>query len=230
MIFSQNWFKDLGGEQNFSCLKNIFTSDEPINFLEIGSYEGNCHLWMYQNLLTNKLSKSTAIDPFGGGTGNSGHKDVYDIFVHNLHDYLDRITILRNISNNAVPLLNDNDYDIIYIDGDHTAKQTYLDATMCWNKLKTGGIMIFDDYLWHDAKILGTPNIPQLMHIGEQQHPALGINIFLKEKEGKYVLLGKEFGFNPECKLLDLHRLNTDIDYAKTMRQNYNYQIFIKKI
>ena len=57
-----------------------------------------------------------------------------------------------------------------------------------------------------------------------------GINNFLKEKEGEYTLLGKEYGFEPECKILDLERLKTDIDYATTMKANYNYQIFIRKI
>lgn len=175
------------------------------------------------------VPKFTVIDPFGGGTGNSTHHDVYDIFKTNLKDYLDKITILRALSNDAVPTLNDNEFDIIYIDGDHFAHQTYLDAKMCWSKLKKGGIMAFDDYLWHTSRKFG-PYIPPLMAIGEEHHPALGINNFLKEKEGEYILLGKEFGFDPECKILDLERLNVDISYAETIRDNYNYQIFIKKI
>jgi hypothetical protein len=228
-MFSQYWFETLGGKKNFNCLRNIFDENKPINFLEIGCFEGNCHLWMYKNLLKNKLSKSTVIDPFGDGTGNSLHSDVYEIFKNNLNEYLDNITILRTISNNAVSILNDNEFDIIYIDGDHTAEQTYLDAKMCWSKLKKGGVMAFDDYLWHDAKILGVPNIPKLMAIGEEQHPALGINKFLEEKNGEYKLLGKEYGFDPECKILDLERINIDLEYARNMRLNYNYQIFILK-
>jgi hypothetical protein len=76
---------------------------------------------MYNNLLKNNLSRSTVIEPFGSGTGNSTHNDVYDLFKQNLNKYLDRITILRTISNDAVPVLTNDDFDIIYIDGDHTA-------------------------------------------------------------------------------------------------------------
>ena len=79
-MFSQHWFEDLNGRKNFNCLKNLFNTNKSINFLEIGCFEGNCHLWMYKNLLLNKFSKSTVIDPFGGGTGNSMHNDVYAIF------------------------------------------------------------------------------------------------------------------------------------------------------
>jgi hypothetical protein len=100
---------------------------------------------------------------------------------------------------------------------------------MSWDKLKKGGVMVFDDYLWHEPRLLNK-NCHELHGIGEIHHPALGINNFLKEKEGEYSLLGKEYGFEPECKILDLERLTYDIDYAKNMRNNYNYQIFIKKI
>ena len=228
-MYSQNWFG--GVENNFNCLKNIFDNNKPINFLEIGCFEGNCHLWMYKNLLLNKFSKSTVIDPFGGGTGSSHLPDVYDIFKNNLKDHLEKITILRALSNNAVPTLSDSEFDIIYIDGDHTAHQTWLDAHMCWSKLKKGGVMCFDDYLWHWPRILDSiyGKSPFQLAIGEESHPAKGINIFLKEKAGEYTLLGKEYGFEPECKILDLERIKTDIDYAKTIKENYNYQIVIMK-
>ena len=231
-MFSQNWFAELNGEKNFNCLKNIINNNKPINFLEIGCYEGNCHLWMYKNLLLNKFSKSTVIDPFGGGTGNSMHNDVYAIFKENLKDYLDKITILRALSNDAVPTLSDSAFDIIYIDGDHTANQTWLDADMCWSKLKKGGVMAFDDYLWYWPRILDSIYgiSPPLYAIGEEHNPALGINNFLKEKAGEYTLLGKEYGFEPECKILDLKRLYTDLGYAKAIKDDYNYLIFIIKI
>ena len=171
-MFSQHWFESLNGEKNFTCLKNVFDTNKPINFLEIGCFEGKCHLWMYKNLLLNKFSKSTVIDPFGGGTGNSQHQDVYDIFKDNLKDHLDKITILRALSNDAVPTLSDSEFDIIYIDGDHTAHQTNLDANMCWSKLKKGGIMAFDDYLWIWPRILDSAckTSPPLHAVGEERH------------------------------------------------------------
>ena len=43
-------------------------------------------------------------------------------------------------------------YDIIFIDGNHTAPYVLSDAIMSWKLLKVNGIMIFDDYLWELEK------------------------------------------------------------------------------
>ena len=37
-------------------------------------------------------------------------------------------------------------FDIIYIDGNHEPEYALEDAVFIFRKLKTGGIMIFDDY------------------------------------------------------------------------------------
>ena len=43
-------------------------------------------------------------------------------------------------------------YDFIYIDGSHVAKDVMTDACMAWPLLKKGGIMVFDDYLWGNPR------------------------------------------------------------------------------
>ena len=42
-----------------------------------------------------------------------------------------------------------------YIDGSHDAPDVLLDAVLTWRLLEVGGIIIFDDYLFHHQ-----PNIP----------------------------------------------------------------------
>jgi predicted O-methyltransferase YrrM len=37
-------------------------------------------------------------------------------------------------------------FDLIYIDGDHSRDQVMVDSCLAWKLLKTGGIMIWDDY------------------------------------------------------------------------------------
>jgi hypothetical protein len=39
-------------------------------------------------------------------------------------------------------------FDFIYIDGSHLAKDVLTDACMAWPLLKSKGFMVFDDYLW----------------------------------------------------------------------------------
>lgn len=225
MVFSQRWFEELG-LANFERLKNNININKPINYLEIGCFEGNSHIFMYKNILIHPESKSTVIDPFGGGTGSSQHHDVYDIFIENLKDYLNKITMCRGLSNNEIPKLKEK-FDIIYIDGDHSAKQTYLDSILSWNLLKKDGIMIFDDYMWGTFRQF-YPDEQEGLAIGEFNHPAAGINKFLEEKKGQYELFGKEHGFEKECKIIDLKKKH-DIEYVSKLT-NINYQIWIKKI
>jgi len=65
-------------------------------------------------------------------------------------------------------------YDFIYIDGSHIAKDVLTDATMAWPLLVQGGIMVFDDYLWGDAR--------DILH---RPKPAIDafVNIFSEEIE-----------------------------------------------
>ena len=39
-------------------------------------------------------------------------------------------------------------FDLIYIDGSHTAPDVLTDAVLAFQLLRVGGVMIFDDYLW----------------------------------------------------------------------------------
>jgi predicted O-methyltransferase YrrM len=39
-------------------------------------------------------------------------------------------------------------FDFIYIDGSHIAKDVLTDACMAWSMLKKDGLLAFDDYLW----------------------------------------------------------------------------------
>jgi predicted O-methyltransferase YrrM len=50
-------------------------------------------------------------------------------------------------------------FDFIYIDGSHLAKDVLTDACMAWPLLKKDGIMAFDDYLWKPPgfKLLDRP-------------------------------------------------------------------------
>jgi predicted O-methyltransferase YrrM len=39
-------------------------------------------------------------------------------------------------------------FDLIYVDGSHTAPDVLSDAVLAFQLLRVGGVMIFDDYLW----------------------------------------------------------------------------------
>jgi len=171
MSFTQNWFENLA-LKNFETLKNLIDINKPINFLEIGCFEGNCHKFVYENILLNPNSKSTVVDPFDKSLTHNG-THVYNIFTSNLSKYLERITIHKGYSDDILPSLEKESYDIIYIDGDHTAEAVYNDAINSFHLLKHGGIMIFDDYTW---------NI-------NEKSPRNAIDRFIKEFNSKIEIL-----------------------------------------
>lgn len=43
-------------------------------------------------------------------------------------------------------------FDFIYVDGSHQAADVLLDASMAFRLLRVGGIMVLDDYLWHETQ------------------------------------------------------------------------------
>ena len=215
--FSQNWFELLALE-NFLKLKEKIDSNKPIHYLEIGCFEGNCHKWMYENILTHPLSKSTVVDPF---EDSLTHSDSYGRFKNNLSEYLDKVTILKGFSDDVLPLLEKETYDIIYIDGDHTAEAAFKDGVNSFPLLKKGGIMIFDDYLWNGIGGTGEH------FIGNWNNPCTGVNCFLFQYKDKIELLDD---FQPPMRQICTRNLYHNNDYQSNYIKNFNYQMFIKKI
>jgi hypothetical protein len=70
--------------------------------------------------------------------------------------------------------------DLVYVDGSHAAPDVLADAVLSWPLLKTGGIMIFDDYLWGQD--------PRPEHC-----PRLAIDGFLSFHRGWFDVLHAEY-------------------------------------
>ena len=71
---------------------------------------------------------------------------------HNIHlsGSGHKVTIKEGRSGEVLRTLPLRHYDVIYVDGSHTARDVLQDAVLGWGLLKRGGLMIFDDYLWVD--------------------------------------------------------------------------------
>jgi hypothetical protein len=85
------------------------------------------------------LSIQTNFDLFCSSVVNRLSK--YDNFKH-----------IRESSATGHRYFSDESVDLIFVDGDHTYEAVKEDCTMWWNKLKTGGIMCWDDYYWEGVK------------------------------------------------------------------------------
>jgi predicted O-methyltransferase YrrM len=125
-----------------------------LNVLEIGSWEGRSALF-FLNFLPH--CTMTCIDTFQGGEEHTAsRKTAADIaqvehrFDANLAAFSGRVEKIKARSSDALPqlALDGRQFDLAYIDGSHRAADVLSDGLLSWPMMRTGGIVIFDDYLW----------------------------------------------------------------------------------
>jgi predicted O-methyltransferase YrrM len=164
----------------------------PIRYLEIGAFEGNSAAFVY-TLLDGKV-RITSIDPFEDSVELAGVKmtTTLERFKANMAAVgaTDAVRILRGRSIDQLPKLIDQgeQFDIIYVDGSHTIPDVMLDATLGWQLLVRGGLMIFDDY-WYRRPELGRGFRPKLAvdaFVGAMTHEIevvdVAYQVFLRKK------------------------------------------------
>jgi predicted O-methyltransferase YrrM len=151
-------------------------------FLEIGSFEGRSASWIVENMMTDG-DHLICVDTWEGGEEHSAEDmdSVEARFEHNMKiaqkKFPERnFETIKDFSYGALVSLVGTvyDFDFIYIDGSHIAKDVLTDACMAWPLLKPKGIMVFDDYMWGDPR--------DILH---RPKPAIDAftNIFAEEAE-----------------------------------------------
>jgi predicted O-methyltransferase YrrM len=136
-------------------------SNKPIKYLEIGAFYGANILSVAGTYGLHDNSKLYCVDPWEDYEDYPEYKTqqsfIFDTFIKNIDNsgIRDKIIVNRGYSSDIVPTFEDKFFDIIYIDGNHEPEYVLEDAVLCFRKLKTDGIMIFDDYGW------GGPDLTQ---------------------------------------------------------------------
>lgn len=126
------WKKNLG---HLAGKKNL-------NYLEIGSYEGQSLTWVLNNFL-HPSCQATVVEPFCvSETKKTFYQNISRL------DNPRRVTVLENWSQDILPFLKPHFFDLIYIDGSHKAEDVWRDAKLSWPLLKANGYLVFDDYYW----------------------------------------------------------------------------------
>lgn len=140
MNFTEDWFTH--NIPNFQKCMDVL--DKRDTFLEIGAYEGRSTCWLINNLQDGGTIFS--VDPF------PNIPDVEQRFHDNVREAVKGTKIIpchiKATSYQALAGLikQKEDFDFIYIDGDHAPDVTLTDACMAWGLLRSGGVMLFDDY------------------------------------------------------------------------------------
>jgi len=167
---NENWFCN-----NLYFLKSNLKNKENIkNMLEIGSYEGRSAVF-FLNLFSN--STITCVDTWDGGAEEQkflNSKIIEKNFDTNLKKYseLNRLKKFKTTSNDFFKN-NKDKFDLIYVDGDHSCKQVYIDINNSWKILNKNGFLILDDYLWWFYKDL-------------KMNPSTAINNFIKNNYSEF--------------------------------------------
>ena len=130
-------------------------------FLEIGAFEGRSTVWFAENMLQDGGS-IVSVDTWEGGeehkaTGEDmkSAEERYDYNTGLLTSkYPERyICKTKELSYYALAALaGPPQFDFVYVDGSHVAKDVLTDAVMAWPLLKPDGVMVFDDYTWGNPK------------------------------------------------------------------------------
>ena len=126
------------------------------NFLEIGSFEGRSAVWTIENMVEDG-GEIVCIDTWEGGAEHTPED-----MAGTEERFHQNITLVRKKFPNravvsfkstsvealAASIAHKKQFDFIYIDGSHLAKDVLTDACMSWPLLKDKGFMVFDDYMW----------------------------------------------------------------------------------
>lgn len=143
------WFEP----SNFDAFLKPLKGSESLRFLQVGTYTGDASAWLVEHVLTAPTAILVDVDTWLGSDEPEHHKlDFKSIEQHydqRLAVELKYGKVIKNKMTSDEFFATDNNlYDFIYIDGDHHAEQVYTDAMNAYTRLKRGGILAFDDYLW----------------------------------------------------------------------------------
>jgi hypothetical protein len=157
-VFTADWF-----DATAKPVWSQFIPDLPASrVIEVGSYEGASACYLIAQLGARAPLEIHCVDPWEG-TANfaGGEVDMREVearFRRNTGLLVERsrhpvtLEIHKGFSGMVLARLlaqkGQRYFDLVYIDGSHEAPDVLADAVLGFQLLRTGGIMVFDDYLW----------------------------------------------------------------------------------
>lgn len=129
----------------------------PIRYLEIGVLCGYNVLNVEKLYGSHPDSVLVCVDPWMDYDDYSEYKGKsashYDMFLENTEHIKTKLDVRRGFSHAVLPTLEDESFDLIYIDGNHESEYVLEDAVLAFRKLKPGGWIVFDDYEGIDVRV-----------------------------------------------------------------------------
>jgi hypothetical protein len=158
----QGWFLQ---EKLFTQMVMSCNNQVKYNFLEVGSWKGRSSTYMAVEIINN--NKNITFHCVDTWLGSEEHKDkkngafeplcfvengLYNEFLHNIKSVKHIINPIKSPSVDASKLFQDESLDFVFIDGSHDYKSVKDDIQHWFPKVKIGGYIAGDDYVWPDTK------------------------------------------------------------------------------
>ena len=167
-------FQSLNCNEKWFCNKLNFLSSNfknqknVKNILEIGSYEGRSAIFFLKKFSNSNI---TCVDTWSGSDEHSSvnFELIEKNFDLNTSFYQSNNFLKKfKMTSNDFFKNNNKNFDLIYVDGDHSSDQVEIDLINSWNVLKNGGFLVVDDYMWWYYK-------------DYKKNPSTPINNFIKK-------------------------------------------------
>lgn len=154
-------WKDISGFFDYPDLYQMWFNKVPENgiMVEVGSWKGkstSCMGSIIKN--SNKKVKFYAIDTWEGSEEHqedvkellSQGTNLFEVFKNNIEScgVTDYVIPIQSTSLDAVKLFDDSSIDFVHIDASHDYENVLADISVWYPKVKPGGIISGDDYVW----------------------------------------------------------------------------------
>ncbi len=152
--FTEDWFSN-----HIPAWNKVLKDLRPRRILEIGSYEGRATSYLIRACTCFGPLHITCVDTWDGSVDlpSARMAGVERRFDHNVSQAVSLAEApvdFRKCKQDSTQALSAfvaegrELFDLIYVDGSHTAPDVLTDAILAFQLLRIGGVMIFDDYLW----------------------------------------------------------------------------------
>ncbi len=177
---SRNWHQCL--EKGYFFTQDVFSfripiwqqhlqpllNAEALHIVEVGSHQGMSACWLLDNILIHPGDQLTCIElKFDSKLRENLAKTGFE----------SKVTLLEGEVHQHLSSFNANSIDLVNLQ-DKRKQPDYAEksATLAWQLLKMGGILVFNDYGWTN------PAYPEIK-------PKLGIDRFLESIKGEWELV-----------------------------------------
>lgn len=159
-----NWFEITAKPYFERNLQNLRA--KKLLILQLGSFTGDATAWLFENIMGHPESLLVDVDTWEG-SDQSAHEnfdwDAIEEFYLTRHaEKLEakRLEIFKGATDFFFESrFGARTFDFIYIDASHKSSDVLRDGINSFHRIKVGGLVAFDDYLWSDGR--GSWNTPR---------------------------------------------------------------------